>query len=217
MFPAGDCKQSPGSPGEVSPVPGLSTPTDRGHKKAQGVVQRQELNCGQVPTHPAQPQQFSRSPRAGARRSLPGPFPPLGTKRERRASGGVSGGIGPVRARAGARRCPRLPGLRVPAAALTRRSSRAPSARRAIAPSPPAAGPAPRRQLRGVPASAHSAPPRPSPRRPSCPAQRRGPGCGRRGEAEPGALGATGAEVGSARRREARVDPRPRPYAHLGP
>lgn len=56
-----------------------------------------------------------------------------------------------------ARRCPRLPGLRVLAAALTRRSSRALSTRRAIAPSPP-----PRPTLR-TPVPFHAVPSAKSP------------------------------------------------------
>lgn len=96
----------------------------------------------------------------------------------------------------GARLCPCLPGLRVPAAALTRRSSRAPSTRRAIAPLPP-----PRPRLGplvplGTVSSAGSPRARTRPR-PGAPAPPRGAGAAQPRGAVPGVAAAGKRSPGS--------------------
>lgn len=128
MLPSGTPDKAPIS-GTGVPTPRLTTPTDRRHHKTLGLVR----GCKKKGTspgshHPVRPQ---RSSRVRAHHRLPGPFPPPGTKRKHRAGSLAEGGrfgrepgAGEVLARSG---------RRAPTPALTRRSSSAPSAPRAIA------------------------------------------------------------------------------------
>lgn len=138
MFPAEDSKQSPRSLEKLSPAPGLSTPqiTDTKRRRAWVWRQNTELWKGSNPPG-SSPSRFPDAPgfklatACFALSHLRAQRGSAGRARTSQAAPGRSG------RELGARRCPRPPGLRIPAAALTRRSSRALSTRRAIAPSPP--------------------------------------------------------------------------------
>lgn len=156
--------------------------------------------------------------------SSPQPAQPFPTSRHKKGVPAGRAGQGWSPAPACALACPRSASSppHSPAEAVGRPAGAAPSRprlRRALAqgrssrsaPSTPRG--APERAL----GSALEAPPRPAPRRRNCPAQRRGPRCGRHGNMEPGVGGAAGAEVESWWRREARVGSHPQLYTHLGP
>ncbi|XP_058994981.1 proline-rich protein HaeIII subfamily 1-like [Mustela lutreola] len=184
----------PGSPGKVLRAHDTDGPQPEEALGPEGGGQ-QSRTSGGFPHARGDPATFPK-PRGSGSPQPAQPFPTSGRKEGAPGAGLRSGAGGQVRARA--RRPPAYSssparGAASPLPALTRRSSAAPSALRAIAPPPP-----PRPRLRPlarlspplprVPAGAPPAPPRSSrpegrsPRPPRRPTQGRGARCGRREE-----------------------------------
>ena len=201
MLPSEETRDKARESRKGLPASGLPAPADRRSRNALGPVCDRKRNGTAAGFPPAaRPQRSSRVP---ARGRLPGPLPPRGTKRDRRAGRPSPSGSGQVEARTGRRSPPRLALGSVPPAPRTyqekqQRALHAPRHRASAAGSP-----RPRARAGSSPAP----PPRGSPprRRPHGPAQRGGSRCGLREKMEPGARpsgsgrGGNGAEEGGAR------------------
>lgn len=182
------------------PASGLPAPADRRSRNVLGPVCDRKRNGTAARFPPAARPQRSR--RVPARGRLPGPLPPRGTKRDRRAGQPSPGGSGQVEARAPCPAPPRPARGSVPQAPRTyqeeqQRALRAPRHRASAAssPRPRARAPAPPRRPRPkgpLPGGGRSALPRGA-----------APGVASARKWSPEPDRAARAEVGMARRREA--------------